>query len=424
MILAFALTIAPAIGAAQDATGDAAEAEPEEFDPVAMAETILSDGFQIGQLIPDAELSLGVDRIVATSDAYDAAVTAYLDRIVQLAEATTSLARAETTLLSQAKRRDDIRETIALRRRDRRAIVRELDRIENRLRELAITEFVGSGTTDAHIAVSALDPTSLAHSTRSIQLVEVVSEVQVEDRAALEGARVELDGSQTRDQAQLGRLARSVTQTQNDIEDWTIASLDLNSEIPELELAVREHRVLADVVGLDFAIVVLDAYNNAAIVSESIHPGCGVEWWMLAGIGRVESGHGTFGGSEIVGDGSTSQEIIGKRLDGDSDTAVISDTDGGRLDHDPVFDRAVGPMQFIPSTWAGNGLDGNGDDVADPHNLYDAALSAAHYLCRTAGEVNTIDGLKRGYFAYNHRDTYVDKVLGFALQYREFAIPG
>ncbi|MEE9417614.1 MAG: lytic transglycosylase domain-containing protein [Acidimicrobiales bacterium] len=422
ILLVLTLSVSPAASAGQDEGESGVEATVEPLDPVAIAELTLDEDFQIGDLIPDTELSAGVDRIAATSAEYDAAVAAYLDKIVAVAEATTSLATAEATLLQVHDRREKVRETIGVRRRDRRAIIRELDRIENRLRELAITEFVGSGNTEANEAVSGLDPTALAESSRSVQLVQVVSDVQVDRREVLEPALLALDLDQERDLTQLARLAQTVTQTQNDIEDWMVASLNFSAEIPDLELAVREHRVLAEVVGLDFAVVVLDAYNNAAILSEKIHPGCGVEWWMLAGIGRVESGHGTFGDSEVLADGATSDEIVGIQLDGSSDTAVIADTDGGALDHDPIFDRAVGPMQFIPSTWVGNGLDGNADGIIDPHNLYDAAFSAAHYLCRTAGNVSTIEGLKRGYFAYNHRDSYVEKVLGFALDYREFAL--
>ena len=67
--------------------------------------------------------------------------------------------------------------------------------------------------------------------------------------------------------------------------------------------------------------------------------------------------------------------------------AVITDTDGGRFDGDPDFDRAVGPVQFIPSTWATLGRDGNDDGVADPNNIYDGALSAATLLCNQGGSM-------------------------------------
>ena len=83
---------------------------------------------------------------------------------------------------------------------------------------------------------------------------------------------------------------------------------------------------------------------------------------------------------------------------------------------DRVWDRAVGPMQFIPGTWRRHARDGDGDEVADPHNLYDAALSAARYLC--AGGVMEGEGnLRAGFLRYNHSGAYVERVLTLAYGY-------
>ena len=103
---------------------------------------------------------------------------------------------------------------------------------------------------------------------------------------------------------------------------------------------------------------------------------------MLAGIGRIESNHGLFGGSvtRFSAAGTVSPRITGPPLDGNG-VASIADSDGGRWDGDVTWDRAVGPMQFIPTTWRSLGRDGNGDRIADPNNLFDAAVSAAGYLC-------------------------------------------
>ena len=95
----------------------------------------------------------------------------------------------------------------------------------------------------------------------------------------------------------------------------------------------------------------LQAYATAASRMSLERPGCGIGWNTLAGIGFVESEHGAHGGSRIAGNGQASPPIIGIPLDGRS-TDLIPDTDHGVLDSDPVWDRAVGPMQFIPSTWA------------------------------------------------------------------------
>src|SRR5207244_8618938 len=103
-------------------------------------------------------------------------------------------------------------------------------------------------------------------------------------------------------------------------------------------------------------------------------------WALLAAIGRVESDHGRFGGATLFSDGTSSLPVIGIRLNGNG-TALILDTDHGRYDGDLVYDRAVGPMQFIPSTWARYQVDATGDHLADPFNIYDSALAAAEYLC-------------------------------------------
>jgi membrane-bound lytic murein transglycosylase B len=113
---------------------------------------------------------------------------------------------------------------------------------------------------------------------------------------------------------------------------------------------------------------------------------------------------------------------VGIPLNGSNSTAVITDTDGGHYDGDQTHDRAVGPMQFIPSTWARYAADGNGDGVTDPQNLYDAARAAAVYLCTAGGDLTTDAGIHRAVYAYNHSEAYVAKVLGFATEYRSFLL--
>ncbi|MBA2497734.1 MAG: lytic murein transglycosylase [Acidimicrobiia bacterium] len=151
-------------------------------------------------------------------------------------------------------------------------------------------------------------------------------------------------------------------------------------------------------------------------------PGCGVPWWALAGISRIEGRHGTFGGSEVDAAGNTTVRIIGIPLDGTNNTALITDSDGGTLDGDPVFDRAVGPMQFIPTTWARWGRDGDGNGVVDPHNLYDAAAAAAAYLC-AAGPLTDDAGMIRAFLSYNQSQPYADTVLAQSRLYSRLPIP-
>jgi hypothetical protein len=162
--------------------------------------------------------------------------------------------------------------------------------------------------------------------------------------------------------------------------------------------------------------VALDAYRKAAAHAAGTYPGCGLPWPLLAAIGRVESDHGRFAGSQLYTDGTDAPRVIGIPLNGQG-TALIHDTDHGVLDGDIVYDRAVGPMQFIPSTWTTWGVDGNGDGVASPFNIYDAALAAADYLCAAGGNLQTAAGQIRAVLAYNHSDAYLATVLALEKLY-------
>jgi membrane-bound lytic murein transglycosylase B len=162
--------------------------------------------------------------------------------------------------------------------------------------------------------------------------------------------------------------------------------------------------------------VALNAYRLAAARLASAQPGCGLQWWLLAGIGRIESNHGRYGGASLSPSGESRPHIIGLALDGVV-YDYIADTDGGRLDADTRFDRAVGPMQFIPSTWASYAIDGNGDGITSPFNINDAALAAARYLCAAGGDLRTAAGRSRAVLAYNHSDEYLALVLGTAAAY-------
>ncbi|MCC3774342.1 lytic transglycosylase domain-containing protein [Streptomyces sp. UNOB3_S3] len=159
----------------------------------------------------------------------------------------------------------------------------------------------------------------------------------------------------------------------------------------------------------------LDAYKKAAQALATSQPGCRIPWELVAGIGRVESVHAS--GYGLRADGSTEQPIRGPRLDG-KQFALIRDTDGGRWDGDTEYDRAVGPTQFIPSTWVTWGADGNGDGVKDPNNIYDAALGTARYLC--AGDRNLTDpaDLDKAILSYNNSREYVNAVLEWMRTYQ------
>jgi len=153
--------------------------------------------------------------------------------------------------------------------------------------------------------------------------------------------------------------------------------------MPALKRAVR------DVVGDSAVVSVLRpekvvayrgkprTYRELYIDSARYCPG--LQWQVLAAIGQIESGHGRNVGPSSAG--------------------------------------ALGPMQFMPATWAWAGVDGDGDGKADIMNPYDAVPAAALYLCR-AGANQGPQGLYDAIFSYNHADWYVKEVLDLAARYR------
>ncbi|MER5179402.1 lytic transglycosylase domain-containing protein [Streptomyces sp. NPDC002896] len=152
---------------------------------------------------------------------------------------------------------------------------------------------------------------------------------------------------------------------------------------------------------------VFAAYRHAESELARTAPGCSLRWQLLAAVGQVESGQAR--GGRVTEDGTTRAPILGPRLDGDG-FALIRDSDGGAYDGDTAYDRAVGPMQFIPSTWAAWGADGNGDGRADPHNIYDAALAAGRYLCAGGRDLSEPGDLDRAILGYNHSGAYLRTV--------------
>ncbi|ELS52812.1 putative Secreted protein [Streptomyces viridochromogenes Tue57] len=152
---------------------------------------------------------------------------------------------------------------------------------------------------------------------------------------------------------------------------------------------------------------VFAAYRRAEERLAREAPGCRLRWQLLAAIGQVESGQAR--GGRVTSDGTTVTPILGPRLDGVA-FALIRDTDGGAHDGDTAYDRAVGPMQFIPSTWARWGADGNGDGRTDPNNVFDAALAAGRYLCAGGRDLSDAADLDRAILGYNHSAAYLRTV--------------
>jgi Transglycosylase SLT domain len=110
----------------------------------------------------------------------------------------------------------------------------------------------------------------------------------------------------------------------------------------------------------------------------------GLDWAILAGIGRVECDHGRDPDPSCTREGAVNSAGAG------------------------------GPMQFIASTWARYGVDGDGDGRIDRWDAADAIAGAANYL-RASGAPSDYP---RALFAYNHAASYVAAVQRFAALYR------
>jgi len=168
--------------------------------------------------------------------------------------------------------------------------------------------------------------------------------------------------------------------------------------------------------GLGIPVHALEAYAYAARVAQVENPACHLAWTTLAGIGMVESHHGTYRGATIAPNGDVSPPIRGVRLDGTDGNLEIVDSESS-MDGDPSYARAMGPMQFIPETWRLYGVDANNDGAISPDNIDDAALSAAGYLCFRGKDLSSPRGWMDALRAYNHSDQYARTVRDWATAY-------
>lgn len=162
--------------------------------------------------------------------------------------------------------------------------------------------------------------------------------------------------------------------------------------------------------GTGIPAIVLRAYQQAEATLAKSNPGCHLPWQLLAAIGQVESGQADRG--NVDANGTTLTPILGPLLNGTNGYATIKGSGGG-------YARAMGPMQFIPSTWANWAADGNGDGVQDPNNVFDAALAAGRYLCAAGGDLSNPVNMKRAILGYNDSTDYLNTVLSWYAYFRD-----
>lgn len=164
-------------------------------------------------------------------------------------------------------------------------------------------------------------------------------------------------------------------------------------------------------------VVAVQAYGYAELVTARTTPSCRLSWTTLAALGKVESNHGSYNGAVLRADGVAEPTIYGLPLDGQGGRQLIADTDRGVLDGDTTYDRAVGPMQFIPRTWQENAIDADRDGVANPNDIDDAALTAAAYLCKGGRDMSRSDSWWDAILTYNAVRPYAQKVFTAADDY-------
>lgn len=165
--------------------------------------------------------------------------------------------------------------------------------------------------------------------------------------------------------------------------------------------------------------IALSAYLNAEQQMAVSVPECGISWSLLAGIGRIESMHANRGTTDSGG--TAVPPIYGPALDGSlpGNEVIVQSSSGGQV----TYVRAVGPMQFLPGTWARYASDGDGDGQADPQNLFDATLAAARYLCSGGLDLRDQPQVVAAILRYNNSMAYVHNVLGWAAAYATGVVP-
>ena len=366
--------------------------------------------------------SPALDGVEVTSKRYDGAAQ---QRDADAADLADANHRIETTTAHLARLEADRAALVGLIARST-AREHKLDRTAERLAEsvraVAVRRFIHSSSADLFPDPHATVEEALTRSHERRIAGEAEREVEAKHEAV--GAELaetttaigELERLQESNESDTAEVTRELTRARSDAEIATAALVAAEKEL-------RSERPMTAVAGSDLPTVALDAYWRAANDLRETRPSCGLTWWALAGVGRSESNHGRSGGGQPGPDGTTTVPVFGPPLDGTNGTRLIVDSDEGSLDLDPELDRAVGVMQFLPGTWKRWAEDQSGDRKSDPQNIYDAALASGKLLCSAASGLDTDDGLRKAYFAYNRSEDYVEKVLALAHSYEALPIP-
>ncbi len=432
MLVLLALAAGALVSAAT--ADDTADGENEPPDPLTIASNGQDFEAALGTVGLDAAwratVQLGpIARGMGVAyDDDEASIVIDLLNLVISIESTTDLhADVVAELRDTARARDAAADAERQRLIERNHADSHLRGMRALLESIAVDVFAGTGESD-DILLGA-DNTALIGVQRDERLrghtLEEIWErhnIATEELIAAEAAlatattrREDLD----RRHSVLGDEATALARTKNDLDRAARALLPDAAEAYVLASVPRASGLTPRAI---------EAYVSAELTLQEVAPRCRVSWRTIAAVGGVEGGHGTHGGRELQLDGTSDRPIVGLALDGVNtdnfgDTvAAIADTDGGRYDGDTVHDRAIGPMQFIPETWRTWQRDGDGDGIADPQDLDDAALAAGSYLCNY-GSQRSWDVWKAAVFGYNHSPAYVASVKSRHDQMRWVRLP-
>ncbi len=295
----------------------------------------------------------------------------------------------------------------------------------DRLRRLAVNDFVAGGDSATELGL-VLQSGSFDELGRRQELVGVVSDEMHQAIVAYRAAQQQAAGaarsaagavSQSEGSLNSAESAAGLTRAQ-------LASAQSRLQSAQATLAVAQ--LAAPAPGTDIPQIVLQAYQHAADVTAMINPSCHLSWQDVAALGRIESGHAQHGSTRIAANGDTYPPILGPPLDGTSGNAALPLPPISYYDGPGPWEEAVGPMQFLPTSWASVAMSGGTDTTPDPNNVFDAALGAANYLCRAVGpggRLDTAAGLQTAYFSYNHSASYVAEAMSNVNYYGATLIP-
>lgn len=365
---------------------------------------------------PGAGLSPEVARLPASSPELDRAAAELADLEARRDDETRRLDRDRTRLGTDRRELEALDSLLERRSAQLDKSAAAEQRTATALTALTVDRFI-----EGDHLLEGLDPAlsadRRAELARQMVLGSVATDRLVRERAhhAARSAELRAERDELRDRAE--RLRGGVARLESSTAELTASLAQLGPRIDEARQRREQARMSASIDGTDLSTIALDAYWRAQQYLSLVDPDCGVTWWVLAGIGRTESLHGTYRGARVAVDGMVSPPIYGPDLDGSNDFAVVRDSDGGRLDATARTDRAVGPMQFLPGTWRTVGTDLDGNGVADPQNLFDAAASAGVYLCRSGPQLSDRSTLRAALLTYNRSWSYVDLVEDRAEEY-------